>query len=143
MPSLSNEISLEQIKDNTPIKRDIPKPHIIKDELLEEIKEDEIKPKKEITKINIIDDIIPSNNLHFLTPKLSLDLNKENESEKFIPKMVQYSQILNPIEKKSKKVNIEDNTNKLNRNALLENSSKNSLANFFIFLNRKFDKNEF
>ena len=47
IPSLSDEILNEHLMPNSPFKRDIIKPNIIKDELLEELEEKDMKPKKE------------------------------------------------------------------------------------------------
>ena len=86
-PSLCDEIVYEQIKYNNLIKRDI----------IKEDKEDkEDKDKKIIEKINIIDDIIPSNNLDLYKPKYVQNKIEENEIN-LLPKVISKHPEIVPI----------------------------------------------
>ena len=82
VPSLSDEVIYEKIKEYHSIQKDITKPNLNKYDILEEKEDKKVKEKKEkkkIEKINIIDDEIPSNNLILHNPKYAGNKNEENE----------------------------------------------------------------
>ena len=97
VPSLCEEIINEQIKDNKPIKKEINMYNINKDEILSEIEEKEIKPKKEINKINIIENIIPSNNLDLNKPRYVLPILQQNQYKLLLEPINKIQTTLNPI----------------------------------------------
>ena len=84
--------------------------------------EKEYKKGKE--KINILDNISVVNTIDFNNPNYLFERNKAVVEENNIPKMIDYIQIMNPIEKKYKKINIADNNNSLNKNSIKENTNK-------------------
>ena len=57
---------------NNPIQREINKWYVVKDEILEELETKDVKPRKEINKININDKIFSSNNLDLNSPNYSI-----------------------------------------------------------------------
>ena len=84
----------------------------------------EEKEKYEINKINVKDNITPSDTINLHKPNYSSELKKGINKENNIPKIINYSQKLNPLEKKSKKVDIENNNTSLNIIKLGDNSNK-------------------
>ena len=81
---------------NNPIERDINNPFVMKDEISEELEQKE-KPKKEIKKININDDIQPSLPFDLSSPEYLNNINEDNKIE-LIPNIISNYHELEPIE---------------------------------------------
>ena len=94
VPSISDEITKEQIMPNNPIRKDILKPYILKEEDIEDINE---KLKEPIYKINIVDNLYESSNLDLNNPDY-LNNQKEEDKSNLIPKFILKSPEINLIE---------------------------------------------
>jgi len=99
IPSLCEEISLEELEPSKPTIKEVNSPFIIKDQLMDDLNLIKEKPKRKINKINIIDEFIPSNNIEFFNPNylLELGLNKKIEKKFEIPKVIQFSPEISPV----------------------------------------------
>ena len=107
----AEQINIENIIINNPIRKDIEYPLIIKDIKLED-KSDLInkKPKKKYDKINIMNDLILSeNNVDIYSSDYSLKDNKLNLYKNLIPNLITLKHELSPvkIQRKGKTIEIE------------------------------------
>ena len=130
IPSLCENISLEELEPNKPFIKEINSPFIIKDQLMDDLNIIKEKPKRKINKINIIDEFIPSKNIEFFNPNylLELGLNKKIEKKFEIPKILPFSPEISPISpalaEDDNKIEIKGTGNELNLLTTEEPSNK-------------------
>ena len=130
IPSLCEEISLEEFEPSKPIIKEVNPPFILKDQLMDDFNIIKEKPKRKINKINIIDEFIPSNSIEFYNPNylLELGLNKKIDKKFEIPKIIQFSSEITPIVpttvQSDNKIEIKEPENELNLPKTEEPSNK-------------------
>ena len=130
----TKEIYSEQILHNIPIKKEIDYPFIIRDWKFEDkLSLLNLKPKKKFEKINIINELILSDeNIVINTPEYFYNINNNNNN--LIPKLINIKEELSPIKikRKEKIIELEENINEIKFNKIRPNNIiKRSIDNIF------------
>ena len=119
----TKEIYSEQILHNIPIKKEIDYPFIIRDWKFEDkLSLLNLKPKKKFEKINIINELILSDeNIVINTPEYFYNINN---NKNFIPKLIKIKEELSPIKikRKEKIIELEENINEIKFNKIRPNN---------------------
>ena len=119
----TKEIYSEQILHNIPIKKEIDYPFIIRDWKFEDkLSLLNLKPKKKFEKINIINELILSDeNIVIKTPEYFYNINN---NKNFIPKLINIKEELSPIKikRKEKIIELEENINEIKFNKIRPNN---------------------
>ena len=120
----TKEIYSEQILHNIPIKKEIDYPFIIRDWKFEDkLSLLNLKPKKKFEKINIINELILSDeNIVINTPEYFYNINNNNNN--LIPKLINIKEELSPIKikRKEKIIELEENINEIKFNKIRPNN---------------------
>ena len=137
----TKEIYSEQILHNIPIKKEIDYPFIIRDWKFEDkLSLLNLKPKKKFEKINIINELILSDeNIDINTPEYFYNINN---NKNFIPKLINIKEELSPIKikRKEKIIELEENINEIKFNKIRPNNIiKRSIDNI---INKNIKKEE-
>ena len=137
----TKEIYSEQILHNIPIKKEIDYPFIIRDWKFEDkLSLLNLKPKKKFEKINIINELILSDeNMDINTPEYFYNINN---NKNFIPKLINIKEELSPIKikRKEKIIELEENINEIKFNKIRPNNIiKRSIDNI---INKNIKKEE-